>query len=227
MNSSGVFRRSTAIITESFVGDHRFISRYQFSKQFPKLEDIPEIVNPTIKGFLEVMRGCGIGCDFCEVTLRPLRYYPPEKVRREIEVNVKKGGIDNVWTHSDEIFAYKHGKNFVPDYDALVDLFSVIMGTPGVRHTNPTHGRISIPLGYPELIKKLSEIMTAGPENWIGLQVGVETGSDRLANPYAQQDSATQDRTRRSLAGDCLEGHVCHEQVLLASGLHGSGWAGV
>ena len=36
---------------KSWVGDERFISRYQFSKQFPKLEDIPEIVNPTIKGF--------------------------------------------------------------------------------------------------------------------------------------------------------------------------------
>ena len=166
---------------KSFIGDHRFISRYQFSKQFPKLEDIPEIVNPTIKGFLEVMRGCGIGCDFCEVTLRPLRYYPPEKVRREIEVNVKKGGIDNVWTHSDEIFAYKHGRNFVPDSEALVELFNTIMGTPGIKHANPTHGRISIPAAYPELVKKLSEIMTAAPDNWIGLQVGVETGSDKLA----------------------------------------------
>ncbi len=166
---------------KSFVDDHRFISRYQFSKQFPKLEDIPEIVNPTIKGFLEVMRGCGIGCDFCEVTLRPLRYYPPEKVLKEIAVNVKKGGLDNVWTHSDEIFAYKHGRNFVPDTDALLELFRAIMGAPGISHTNPTHGRISIPVGYPELVRKLSEVMKAGPDNWIGLQVGVETGSDKLA----------------------------------------------
>ena len=27
----------------------------------------------------------------------------------------------------------------------------------------------------------MSEVMKAGPNNWIGLQVGVETGSDRLA----------------------------------------------
>ncbi|MDA4112053.1 MAG: B12-binding domain-containing radical SAM protein [Thaumarchaeota archaeon] len=166
---------------KSFVNDPRFISRYQFSKQFPKLEDIPEIVNPTIKGFLEVMRGCGIGCDFCEVTLRSLRYYPPEKVLREIAVNVKKGGLDNVWTHSDEIFAYNHGKNFVPDTEALIELFKAIMGAPGITHTNPTHGRISIPVGYPDLIRKLSEVMKAGPDNWIGLQVGVETGSNKLA----------------------------------------------
>ncbi|SRR5579875_78397 len=168
---------------KSYVGDKRFISRYQFSKQFPKLEDIPEIVNPSIKGLTEAMRGCGIGCDFCEVTLRPLRYYPPEKVQKEISVNVR-AGITSAWLHSDEIFAYKHGRNFVPDQDALVELFTAVINTPGVTHTNPTHGRISIPAAYPELLKKLSEIIRAGPDNWIGLQVGVETGSDRLAKMH-------------------------------------------
>jgi radical SAM superfamily enzyme YgiQ (UPF0313 family) len=41
---------------------------------------------------IEVMRGCGRGCKFCDVTLRPLRYYPVEKVQKEIEINVKYGG---------------------------------------------------------------------------------------------------------------------------------------
>jgi radical SAM superfamily enzyme YgiQ (UPF0313 family) len=161
--------------------DHeKFITRYQFAKQFPKLEEISPIVNPTIKGLVEVMRGCGIGCDFCEVTLRPLRYYPPMLVRKEIEVNVK-AGIDHAWLHSDEIFAYDHGRNFVPNADSLLELFNVVMTTKGIAHTNPTHGRISIPAAYPELLRRLSEVMKAGPDNWIGLQVGVETGSDRLA----------------------------------------------
>lgn len=165
---------------KSFMGSERFISRYQFSKQFPKLEDIPEIVNPSIKGLTEAMRGCGVGCDFCEVTLRPLRYYEPDKVLREIAVNVK-AGIPSAWLHSDEIFAYKHGRNFVPDQDALVELMRAVINAPGVGHTNPTHGRISIPAAYPELLKKLSEIIKSAPDNWIGLQVGVETGSERLA----------------------------------------------
>ena len=37
----------------------KFISRYQFSKQFPRLKDIPEIVGPSVKGMVEVMRGAG------------------------------------------------------------------------------------------------------------------------------------------------------------------------
>jgi radical SAM superfamily enzyme YgiQ (UPF0313 family) len=160
--------------------DERFITRYQFSRQFPALEDIPDIVSPSVKGMVEVMRGCGIGCDFCEVTLRPLRYYPPEKVRREIEVNVK-AKLEGAWLHSDEIFAYQHGRNFVPNEDAILDLMNEVMATPGVGHTNPTHGRISIPAAYPDLMRKISRAIRAGPDNWVGLQVGVETGSDRLA----------------------------------------------
>ncbi len=165
---------------KQYVGNSKFVSRYQFSRQFPKLEDIPDIVNPTVKGMVEVMRGCGIGCDFCEVTLRPLRYYPVEKVRKELEVNVR-AGIDHAWLHSDEIFAFDHGKNFVPNSESLEELMTWVMQTKGILHSNPTHGRISIPAAYPELMKKISEIIKAGPDNWIGLQVGVETGSDRLA----------------------------------------------
>ena len=161
----------------------KFISRYQFSKQFPRLEDIPEIVGPSVKGMVEVMRGCGIGCDFCEVTLRPLRYYPPEKVRKELEVNVR-AGMDTGWLHSDEIFAYDHGRNFVPNEDAIANLFSAVMATPGIHRSNPTHGRISIPAAYPDFIRRLSRIMRAGPSNWIGLQIGVETGSDKLASEH-------------------------------------------
>ena len=158
----------------------RFISRYQFSRQFPALEDIPDIVAPSVKGMVEVMRGCGIGCDFCEVTLRPLRYYPPERVRREIEVNVR-AGMRNAWLHSDEIFAYEHGRNFVPNEEAIIGLATTVMSTPGIGHTNPTHGRISIPAAYPDFMARFAKVIRSGPENWIGVQVGIETGSDRLA----------------------------------------------
>ena len=174
------FQTFDASFHKQWQPDPRFISRYQFSRQFPKLEDIPDIVAPSVKGMVEVMRGCGIGCDFCEVTLRPLRYYPPEKVRREIEVNIR-ADLRNAWLHSDEIFAYEHGRNFVPNEEAIFDLMRTVMSTPGLGHTNPTHGRISIPAAYPNFMRKLSHLIRSGPDNWVGVQVGIETGSDRLA----------------------------------------------
>lgn len=166
---------------KSWVEHRKFLTRARFSKQSPTLEEIPEIRRPATKSLVEIMRGCGIGCDFCEVTLRPLRYYPYEKIEKEIEVNVKQGGFTNAWLHTDEVFAYQHGRNFEPNFDALTGLFEAVMSVRGVTQTNPTHGRISIPVAYPDLVRRLSEIAGAGPSNWIGLQVGIETGSERLA----------------------------------------------
>ncbi len=164
--------------------DDKIISRAMTGKLYPKLEEIPTIVNPSVKGMIEVMRGCGIGCDFCEVTLRPLRYYTKEMIDKEIEVNLKIGGVTHVWVHSDDIWGYKHDNFFRPNEDELIALFKNIMDTPGVTGTNPTHGRISIPSAYPELLEKLSKIMRAGPDNWIGIQTGLETGSEILAKKH-------------------------------------------
>lgn len=163
--------------------DPLFLSRGFSKAAYPKLEEIPNIVNPAMKGMVEIMRGCGVGCDFCEVTLRPLRYYPIEKIVKEIEVN-RDAGITNAWLHSDEAFGYKHGNYFAPNEEALTELFQAVMSVKGIKTSNPTHGRISIPAGYPEMMEKLSKILKAGPDNWIGIQTGVETGSDELARKH-------------------------------------------
>jgi radical SAM superfamily enzyme YgiQ (UPF0313 family) len=63
-------------------------------------------------------------------------------------------------------------------------MFKMVMDIPGVSGTNPTHGRISIPSGFPELMEKLSRIVRAGPDNWIGIQTGLETGSEILAKKH-------------------------------------------
>ena len=163
--------------------DDLFIARGITKSAYPRLEDIPEIIAPSMKGMVEMMRGCGVGCDFCEVTLRPLRYNSVERIVNEVKVNVS-AGLPNAWLHSDEAFGYKHGNMFAPNSEALEDLFSAVMAVPGVQASNPTHGGISIPAGYPEMMEKLSKILKAGPRNWIGIQTGVETGSDELARKH-------------------------------------------
>ena len=47
-------------------------------KEVPSLEEIPNIMAPSINGLIEIGRGCPRGCKFCSVTLRPLRWYPYE-----------------------------------------------------------------------------------------------------------------------------------------------------
>ncbi|MEM3884376.1 MAG: radical SAM protein [Nitrososphaerota archaeon] len=151
----------------------------------PRLEDIPLIVNPSIHGLVEVMRGCGRNCEFCDPTLRVARYIPIENVLEEIRVNTKHG-IHNAWIHSEDIFLYRveDKKNFYPNRDALVELFSSVMSVPGIRHSNPTHGTVAPAVADPMLIHQLSKILRGSPEHWIGIQCGMETGSGSLLARY-------------------------------------------
>ena len=159
----------------------------------PDLEDIPEIVEPSLHGMVEVMRGCGRGCKFCDVTLRALRYYPPEKVKKEIEVNIKKGGIRTAWIHSDDIFVYgmdpRTSKGMEPNREALEELFTEIMSA-GITHTNPTHGTLAGAIADEKLIPNISKIIKSGPGNLTGIQCGLETGSLRLIEKYADRKLA-------------------------------------
>ena len=159
----------------------------------PDIEDIPEIVEPSLHGMVEVMRGCGRGCKFCDVTLRALRYYPPEKVKKEIEVNIKKGGIRTAWIHSDDIFVYgmnpRTSKGMEPNREALEELFTEIMSA-GITHTNPTHGTLAGAIADEKLIPNISKIIKSGPGNLTGIQCGLETGSLRLIEKYADRKLA-------------------------------------
>ncbi|MCS7116965.1 MAG: B12-binding domain-containing radical SAM protein [Nitrososphaerales archaeon] len=148
-------------------------------------ESIPCIVNPSMHGMVEVMRGCGRNCEFCDVNLRRVKYFDSKKVVTEILVNVK-AGVGRVWAHSEDIFSYKieNRRDFMPNRDAIWNLFEAIMATPGVYHCNPTHGTISPVAADPQMIVKLSKILRAGPNHWIGIQSGLETGSPTLMRKY-------------------------------------------
>ncbi len=169
---------------KTYVKHSKFITRSQYSKRlYPKLEDIPLIQGPTIKSLTEVMRGCGVGCDFCEVTLRPSRYYSYESIEHEIKIN-QQAGHTHAWLHSDEIFIYQSKGRLEPNQEAIIELFKRVMSIPGIKTCSPTHGRISIPAGYPEMMEELSKFSKAGPDNWVGMQVGIETGSEELAKKH-------------------------------------------
>lgn len=173
--------------------DRKYHGRFIHCWDQPSVDEIPNIINPSMHGQVEVMRGCGRGCKFCDVTLRPLRYYPVEKVQKEIEINMKYGGLKNAWVHSDDIFVYglnpRTTKNMQPNREAIEELFKGIMAT-GVEHTNPTHGTLAGAIADERLIPNVSKIIKAAPSNHIGIQCGFETGSIRLIGKYADRKLA-------------------------------------
>jgi radical SAM superfamily enzyme YgiQ (UPF0313 family) len=180
-------------IKEFSKNDRKYHGRFFHYSDEPSIDEIPNIAHPSMHGMIEVMRGCGRGCKFCDVTLRPLRYYPVEKVQQEIEINMKYGGLKNAWIQSDDIFVYglnpRTTKNMQPNREAIEELFKGIMDT-GIEHTNPTHGTLAGAIADERLIPNVSKIIKSGPDNFIGIQCGFETGSTRLIGKYADRKLA-------------------------------------
>jgi radical SAM superfamily enzyme YgiQ (UPF0313 family) len=180
-------------VKEFVKSDRKYHGRFIHYSDEPSIDEIPNIVKPSMFGMIEVMRGCGRGCKFCDVTLRPLRYYPIEKVQKEIEINMKYGGLKNAWIQSDDIFVYglnpRTTKNMAPNREAIEELFKGIMDT-GIEHTNPTHGTLAGAIADERLVPNVSKIIKSGPNNFIGIQCGFETGSIRLIGKYADRKLA-------------------------------------
>ncbi len=161
-------------------------------KTAPSIEEIPRIIGPTMQAMVEVMRGCGRGCEFCEVTRRPTRYFPLDYIAEEVRVNSSAPQGRSIQLHADDIFAYRveNHRTMEPNADALKELFQRVVDQPGVETCYPTHGTVSGVVANPELITDLSKIVKAGPNRWVGIQCGAETGSPSLAKAALKHKAA-------------------------------------
>lgn len=146
------------------------------------LEDIPNIVEPTIHGLVEVARGCGRGCDFCNPTLFRLKCRSIPDILEEVQVNIRSG-LESVTLHAEDIFRYR-ANGVYPNPAAVKELFEAVCHVKGVRRVYVSHGAFASALSAPKLLPGLSEIMGLHRRNWRGYQVGLETGSPRLIEKH-------------------------------------------
>jgi radical SAM superfamily enzyme YgiQ (UPF0313 family) len=153
-------------------------SHYQVGiGEVPRLEEIPDIVSPSINGLIEIGRGCCRGCQFCNVTQRPLRWYPLEKIDRELKVNLDSGKVTAVCLHSEDVMLYG-SNNTTPHDDKLVELHELVMKK--VDSISWSHCSLAAVASAPKLFSKLSEIILE-KQTWWGAEVGIETGSPEVA----------------------------------------------
>ena len=145
--------------------------------EVPSLDEIPDIVAPSINGLIEIGRGCCRGCQFCNVTLRPLRWYPIEKVDREINVNLSLGRVCEICLHSEDVMLYG-SKNTLPNNEKLLALHKLVLKK--VDSISWSHCSIAAVASSPKLFSELSELILQ-KQSWWGAEVGIETGSPEVA----------------------------------------------
>jgi radical SAM superfamily enzyme YgiQ (UPF0313 family) len=143
----------------------------------PTLEEIPDIMQPSINGLVEIGRGCCRGCQFCNVTLRPLRWYPLEKISRELDVNLSSGKVSGACLHSEDVMLYG-SNNTIPNEEKLLKLHEMV--TKKAEDTSWSHCSVAAVAYAPKLFSKLSEIILQ-KQSWWGVEVGIETGSPEIA----------------------------------------------
>lgn len=163
---------------------------YVSGDDVPSIEDIPDIKGGSVNGLIEIMRGCARSCRFCSVTLRPTRYYPLDKIERELQVNVK-AGIKHGVIHSDDVLFYG-AVGILPKPEPLIKLHQLVKkyyktiawshaSLAAIRYSEEKYG----------LVSKLMEIVYQdGNQNYLGVEVGIETGSVRLAKEIMPAKSA-------------------------------------
>jgi radical SAM superfamily enzyme YgiQ (UPF0313 family) len=174
----GEAERAIGKIVNAALNDEDLPQYYEVSvKEAPNLEEIPDIINPSVNGLVEIGRGCCRGCKFCSVTLRPLRWYPYEKILREIDVNLKRGRINWCCLHAEDVMLYG-SNNTLPNDEKLLKLNELALKkTDSISWSHCTLATVA---SKPKLFSKISEIIMQ-KQPWWGAEIGIETGSAELA----------------------------------------------
>jgi radical SAM superfamily enzyme YgiQ (UPF0313 family) len=146
-------------------------------EETPRLEEIPDIVHPSVNGLVEIGRGCCRGCQFCSVTLRPLRWIPIEKILREVDININVGNLRWACLHAEDVMLYG-SKNTLPNDNKLLELHeTVVKKCDGITWS---HCSLAAVAAKPKLFAKIAETIHK-KQPWWGVEIGIETGSGELA----------------------------------------------
>jgi radical SAM superfamily enzyme YgiQ (UPF0313 family) len=133
----------------------------------PKLDDVPDIVSPSVNGLVEIGRGCCRGCEFCNVTVRPLRWYPVEKIIREISVNIDVGKNKGCCLQGEDVMLYG-SNNFTPNDEKLIQLHEAVMAK--VDSISWSHCSLAAVASNPKLFKQISELIIS-KQAWWGAEI--------------------------------------------------------
>ena len=156
------------------------------------LDDIPIMRGPSVNGTVEISRGCGRGCEFCNPNMRTVRHIPMERILEEVKVNLAHS--PKITLHAEDVLRYG-AKGMVPDRERVSSLFASAAKLTG--RLGLSHIALSSALSEPRLVEDIAEIFDeASGGSRVYAQTGIETGSPELvskhmkgkAKPYAPEE---------------------------------------
>lgn len=159
----------------------RDLPRYVKGSPVP-VERIPVIRTPS-RGLVEVTRGCGRGCLFCNPTLLMFRSIPLDKIVREVMVNVLHGE-KSITLHSEDFLRYG-SQSLIPDEDKVLNLLNRVLKIPGVEELSIDFVTPSSCVINPKLVKICGNMLGVSDGNRSIIQIGIESASPRMIQRIA------------------------------------------
>src|SRR5580765_1880290 len=183
----------------------RLFERAIAGEDLPKQLDVAhpkdrnEILFPdkrTTFGVVEMTTGCGRRCQFCVPDLNPQIDMPKARIMDAVRANVREGNrVISLATEDMFIWGQVHTGTpfFFPNREALVDLYTEIVNTPGVEHHLLSHCTMAPFVVDPKLIEQLSDVLLAKSPIHLPMLsthpqkkalvplIGLEIGSVRMA----------------------------------------------
>ncbi len=147
-----------------------------------EVEDIPKIKGPTINGLVEISRGCGRGCTFCNPTLLNLRHRSIDDIVSEVKMNVESDNRKAL-LHAEDVLRYG-SQDLTPEPSKLLKLLKKVKTQ--TDNISFSHAALASVASDPKLIQDISELLNIGSKEkpWFSAQMGLETGSKKLAKKH-------------------------------------------
>jgi len=144
------------------------------------VERIPIIKGATVGGIVEIARGCGRGCKFCQPTLQRLRSRSLEDILKEAEINARVNRF--VTLHAEDVLRYK-AEGFRVNEEEVLKLFSSVAK---ISKVGISHFSLASLASAEKLIEEISNLLGIPNKEqpWLAGQTGIETGSVRLVKEY-------------------------------------------
>lgn len=144
------------------------------------IDRIPEILGPTVNGTVEISRGCGRGCEFCNPNMRTVRHIPLERILSEVRTNLSYG--NKITLHAEDVLRYR-AKGMRPDWERVSQLFEEVRKL--TDNVGLSHIALSSALAEPKVIEEISRITDAADgRRRVYAQTGIETGSKELVQKH-------------------------------------------
>ncbi|MBI4174530.1 MAG: radical SAM protein [Candidatus Aenigmarchaeota archaeon] len=156
----------------------------QFKSPASAVRPDPMLIRgPSFWGMVEISRGCGRGCQFCDFELMSgFKWLPKEEIVKEAELNAASPLVDNITLLSEDTIRYGTPQGHWKPTGDIVGLVKEL--TKFGKPLGFTHCCLATALAAPKVMEDFSYHAGLNENHMSGFQTGIESGSPRIVERY-------------------------------------------